>query len=317
MSLVHHPAFQSLVLPFVLAVVGMALLRVLPGRAGVRWWPLGAVLGLLAALAVLPGFEWPTTSRSQKLPWIVLVGLALAVLSMAWRAESSRGGRWATWLGGVLGWAGASVWLEGERTEPLHAGLFVLAGAVVLALLALGAGTASARQREASGAGPEAAPTAPDGGTTASAALTVAALGLGALAANGGSLLLAQLAVMLATVVAAPGLWAWLRPSSGLVVPTAVLMPLGLAWLSIAKSLPAHGTSSAVGPALMALALAVPPLMKRSAWAAHHPRWAPLVAVALAAVPVALALVWQLIEGGGPVSVPGTNRDDDPYYVPR
>jgi hypothetical protein len=84
MSLLHHPAFQSLVLPFVLAVVGMVLLRALPGRAGLHWWPLGAVFGLLAALAVLPGFDWPATARAQKLPWIVLVGFALAALSMAW-----------------------------------------------------------------------------------------------------------------------------------------------------------------------------------------------------------------------------------------
>jgi hypothetical protein len=316
MSFVHHPAFQSLVLPVVLAVAGMALLRALPGRAGVRWWPLGAVFGLLAALAVLPGFDWPAAARTQKLPWIVLAGLALAALSMAWRAESSPGGRWATWLGGVLAWAGASVWLEGARTEPLQAGPFVLAGAVVLALLALGTGPASAL-RDASVASPEPAPTTSDGGATAIAALTVAALGLGALAGSGGSLLLAQLALMLGAAAAVPGLWMWLRPASGLVVPAAVLMPLGLAWLSIAQSLPARGAGSAVSLALVALALAVPPLMKRSPWAARHPRWAPLAAVAFAAVPVALALFWQLIDGGSPISVPGTVPDDDPYYVPR
>lgn len=317
MSFVHHPAFQSLVLPFVLAVACMALLRALPGRAGVRWWPLGAVIGLLAALAVLPGFDWPATARSQKLPWIVLAGLALAVLSMAWRAESSRGGRWATWLGGVLGWAGASVWLEGARAEPLQAGPFVLAGAVVLALLALGTRPASALQRDASLVRPEPVPAASDDGTTALAALTVAALGLGALAGSGGSMLLAQLALMLGVAAAVPGLWMWLRPASGLVVPAAALMPLGLAWLAIAQSLPARGAGSAVSVALVALALAVPPLMKRSPWAARHPRWAPLAAVAFAAVPVALALVWQLIDVGGPVSVPGTVPADDPYYAPR
>ena len=317
MSFVHHPAFPSLGLPFVLAVVGIALLRALPGRVGVRWGPLGAVLGLLAALAVLPGFDWPATARTQKLPWIVLAGLALAVLSMAWRAESSRGGRWATWLGGVLGWAGASVWLEGTRAEPLQTGLFVLAGAVVLALLALGTHPASALQRDASVARLEAAPAPSDGGTAALAALTVAARGMGALAGSGGSLLLAQLALMLAAAAAVPGLWMWLRPASGLVVPAAVLMPLGLAWLSIAQSLPARGATSAVSLALVVLALAVPLLMTRSVWAARHPRWAPLAAVALAAVPVALAHFWQLNDGGDPFSVPGTVPDDDPYYTPQ
>jgi hypothetical protein len=145
----------------------------------------------------------------------------------------------------------------------------------------------------------------------------VAALGVAVLAGNGGSLLLAQLALMLGTAAAVPGLWAWLRPASGLVIPAAVLMPLGLAWLSIAQSLPADGAGSAARLALVALAFAVPPLLKRSVWAAHHPRWAPAAAVAIAAVPVALALAWQFVDSGDPARVPGTVGDDDPYYAPR
>ena len=42
------------------------------------------------------------------------------------------------------------------------------------------------------------------------AGVAVAALGLGALAGSGGSLLLAQLALMLATVAAVSGLWTWM-----------------------------------------------------------------------------------------------------------
>jgi hypothetical protein len=43
--------------------------------------------------------------------------------------------------------------------------------------------------------------------------------------------------LMLAAGVAVPGLWAWWRPSSRLVVSPAALLPLGLAWLVIATSL--------------------------------------------------------------------------------
>jgi len=154
------------------------------------------------------------------------------------------------------------------------------------------------------------------GGPLAVAALTVAALGLTALAGSGGSLLLAQLAMMLATVTAVPGLWAWWRPESGVNLTPAALMPLGLAGLSIALSLPAQGAAGYTRLALLALALAVPPLLSRTAWAARHPRLAPLAVALLAAVPVALALAWQ-IGAGGPADVPGAAADDDAYFTPQ
>lgn len=219
MSFLYHPAFQSLVLPPLLAALGLLLLR---ASAGPRWAPLGAALGLLAALAVLPGFDWPASARAQKLPWIVLAGTVLAA-GCLWRTtEGSRAARWWPWSCAVLGWAGAHLWLAGAAAGPLQHLVALVGGIAVLALLLLipASGRLGAR------------------GVPVSAGLTLASLALAGLAGTGGSLLLAQLALMLAAVVAVPGLWAWWRPSSGLVVSPAALLPLGLAWLVIATSLP-------------------------------------------------------------------------------
>ncbi|MCW5668403.1 MAG: hypothetical protein KIT86_02005 [Hydrogenophaga sp.] len=169
MNLLNHPAFQSLVLPLLLCIAGVAaLLRAAgPNRAA-----LGAALGLLVAFAVFPGFDWPAAARAQKLPWIALAGTAIAAL-LLWRA--------------TRGLPTARPWWRG------------IAFAAVL---------------------------------------TLACLGLAAAAGLGGSLLLAQLALMVAVATAVPGLWSWWRPSSGLWMAPAALLPQLLAALWIAAALP-------------------------------------------------------------------------------
>lgn len=164
-ALFNHPAMQSLVLPPLMAWLAVWLLR---RATGPRWAPLGAALGLLAALALLPGFDWPALSRVQKLPWAVLGATLVS----------------ATWLGLASAPAGRRL-----------------------------------------------------GGVVLSALLTVAALGLAAMGALGGSLLLAQLALMVAATTAVLGLWVWWRPASGLRVPLAALLPGLVAALLIASSL--------------------------------------------------------------------------------
>lgn len=314
-SLLHHPAFQSLVLPLLLAAAGTLLLRALPGPAGQRWAPLGAALGLLAALAVLPGFGWPATARAQKLPWVVLAGVAVAALSMAYPGAAGRGGRHGAWPGSALCWVAASVWLADTGAGWLPTAAWGLAGVLVLGLLAGGPGGPWRQHALALSSDPKRSASSSDG-IHAAAALTVAALGLTALAASGGSLLLAQLAMMLAAVTAVPGLWAWLRPRTDLNMPPAALMPLGLAWLCIAMALPSSGLRDSVRPALLALAFAVPLLLACSAGLARCSRWAPAVVVALAAVPVALALAWHFAAGGGVAEAPGS-VEDDVYYTPQ
>lgn len=169
MDILHHPAFQSLVLPLLLCCAGVAAVHRV---AGPHRAALGAALGLLLALAVFPGFDWPATARAQKLPWIVLVGAVLAALTL-WRTT---------------------------RALP------------------------AARQRVR--------------GILLAAVLTVACLGLVAAAGLGGSILLAQLALMVAVAAAVPGLWSWWRPSSGLWVAPAALLPQFLAALLVASALP-------------------------------------------------------------------------------
>ena len=175
-ALLNHPAVQSLVLPPLMALLAIGVLRRV---AGPRWAPLGAALGLLAALALLPGFDWPALSRVQKLPWAVLAATLVA-----------------------------AVWL---RLLP-----------------------ATVRHRMR--------------GVVLAAALTVSALGLAAVGGLGGSLLLAQLALMVAATTAVLGLWVWWRPASGLGAPFAALLPACVAALLIAASLfSAQPTSGPAG----------------------------------------------------------------------
>lgn len=162
MDFINHPAFQSLVLPFVLAFAVSAVMRPL----GLRWAALGVALGLVLAMAAWPGFDWPAAARAQMLPWLALASTLLAALAIALKAPGSRA--------------------VGRRN-----GLF----ATVL--------------------------------------LTLAALGLAAWGALGGSLLLAQLALMLATVGGVSVLWAWRAAS----VSPLSLLPLLLTGIGIALCL--------------------------------------------------------------------------------
>lgn len=309
MPTLHHPAVQSLVLPALLAWAGIALLRVLPGGAGARWAPLGAVGGLLTAQALLPGFVWPATASAHKLPWVVLAGLALAAALHARPPPRVRPS--AHWLAATLCWVAASAWLAGAQPLQLSTVLTMLAGAAVLALLTWGDRPPAGGRPGTSSVG-RTGETAVGDGAAVAAALTVAALGLTALAGRGGSLLLAQLALALATVSAVLGLWVWLRPAAGLSAPAAALLPLGLAGLVTAAVLHQGAAVGAVPLAGLALALAAPPLLGRIGALAFRPRWAPLASAALAALPVALALAWQIGAGGAASTGPGAA--DDPYY---
>lgn len=301
----HHPAFQSLALPLLLAVLAMALLRIGPGARLAAW---GALLGLLGALAWMPGFDWPAAARTQRLPWLVLASLGLVGLAAA-RGRSAR----LVLPLAVLGWAMAAAWLAagqaGQAGWAAWAGVSGV-GAVVLALLA-----------RAGGADGAAAPG--DGcrgdGAVGAAVLGVAALGLAVLAATGGSLLLAQLALMLVSSVAAAAGWAWLRPASRIVVTPALMLAFGLAWLSIAwcwlLAAPAGFGSSAARLGVLALAFLVPTLLGWLRPSFLALRWQPVAAVVLAALPLVLAAVW--LAGDGAVPMPDTAVDkDDPYLTP-
>ena len=175
MSFINHPAFQSLLLPFVLALAISALMRPL----GLRWAALGTAFALVLAMAVWPGFVWPATARAQVLPWAALATTLLAALAVALKAPGTRA--------------------VGRRS-----------------------------------------------GLVATVLLTLIALGLAAWGALGGSLLLAQLALMLATVCGVAVLWAWRAAS---VTPVS-LLPLLVTGIGIALCLawlPAGGTGGSAG----------------------------------------------------------------------
>ena len=176
MSFLHHPAFQSLVLPFVLAVAISLLLRPL----GLRWAALGPATGLLLAMLMWPGFDWPATSRAQTLPWVALGSTLLAAVAIALKAPGTRA--------------------MGRRN-----------GLVVTVLL------------------------------------TLMALGLAAWGALGGSLLLAQLALMLATVCGVSVLWAWRTAAASPVsllpmLLTGIGVALCLAWLPVGGAAASEGS---------------------------------------------------------------------------
>jgi hypothetical protein len=165
MSFLHHPAFQSLVLPFVLGVAIISLLR----TAGPRWAALGSALALVATLAMWPGFDWPAASRVQKLPWVALGGALLAALAIALKVPGTL--PWNRWTGVLI-----------------------------------------------------------------SITLLLAALGLAAWAALGGSLLLAQLALVLGTLTGVAALAAWrnVSPSAVAALPllfVGIWIALSTAWL--------------------------------------------------------------------------------------
>jgi hypothetical protein len=231
MALLHHPAVQSVLLPVLLGLLGIALLAALPGAAGRRWATHGALLALLLCFGLLPGYAWPPTGAAQKLPWVAAAAALVATAVLAWQPNRP----WLTGLLTWVAWAVAGRWLVVGALPWWGELALVLGGGLVLAVLML-------LQRPAAGGDARGGlrDTRPvlDRGAWAAAALAVAAYALAGLAAFGGSLLLAQLAAMLGSVSAVSAamlvVWRRLRPGAGLTLSPAVLMPLGLVWLVIA-----------------------------------------------------------------------------------
>lgn len=298
-SFIHHPAFQSLLLPALLCLVCLGALRLGLGAARGPWVSLGAPLGLVLALAAWPGLGWPASTQAHKLPWVVLASALAVLLALASSTANARHRPLRPWLAAALVWLVASAWLLG-LASPLHWPLAAAGGALALGVLAW--------STEAPGAEPTAA-------AGSAGALAVVLLGLVGLAIGAGSLLLAQLGLMAAIASAVLGLWAWAWPRAGVRVGAAALMPLGSAALGLLCLNLATGRVPAGVPALLLLALTAPWWLARRAGAVPHWRWRPLVVALLAAIPVLAALGWQALRPG---DAPGAGTaGDDPYYTPR
>lgn len=301
MDALHHPAFQSLVQPALLCLACLGLLRTARAPGLRPWWPMGGAIALALSLAVWPGLVWPATAQAHKLPWIALLGL-LAMLPALLDSRAARNTDVPArpWGLGALAWLGAAAWLLGPMPTPGRL-LAVAAGVLLLALLAWS---------------PRAPQAEPTGAAGSAAALAVALLGLTALGGLGDSLLLAQLGLVLAVCAALPGLWVWGLPRAGLRLSAAALMPLGVAGLALACLVHAGGQAPLASLGLLGVSLTAPWWLAGFAWSARHWRWRPLVVALLAALPVALAVLWQASAGAPPADA-GTTVPDDPYYTPR
>ncbi len=318
-ALIHHPAFQSLVLPGLLAALALLGIGALARGSGARHAAWGGLFGLLGALAWWPGFDWPAPTRNQKLPWVVLAGLGLAALDTGRGAGTARPAR--VWLAALAIWAAGGAWLAGTAAfaSVSVTGLVSgpVSGLVLTRTLLLGLALGGAVLFLLAGRRSD----APIQGAVSAAVVTLASLGLAGLAGTGGSLLLAQLALMLASSVVVTGGWAWLRRASGAVVSPALWLAFGLAWLAIAWSwvlaapTPVAAAAGAVRVAGLAAIFALPVLlgvMQPSSRHALRWRWAGmLLAIGLAV----LALAWP----GGIDTAPAADTaadPDDPYLTP-
>lgn len=109
-ALLHHPAFQSLCLPALLGGLCTLLLQRTPGGRRRSWGGFGAPVGLALALMGWPGLVWPAASQAQRFPWLVLLGLLIALGLQVWRREPVtprppnrwRATRWALLLVALL-----------------------------------------------------------------------------------------------------------------------------------------------------------------------------------------------------------------------
>lgn len=180
-ALLSHPAVQSGLLPFVVALVTATALRPL------RLSGLAAVAGFAACVAVVIGFQVMPLSASRKIVLATLVGAAVGVLIDFLPLARAR------WLRGLLAICGAAemVWVLvvalGQRELPealgYGAGLAVFAGFVVWAFDRLYADPVRA------GAAGLATGLAAGGAAIIGASALLGQLGLSVGAASGGYLL--------------------------------------------------------------------------------------------------------------------------------
>lgn len=288
----HHPLFQSLALPLVVAFMVTGMLRGALGPVqGRRWAATGVALAIVGTAVWILGWRMPPGTLTERLPWIYAI-VALAGLGL----EALHAGRRSEWLTASVLWALALASLA-TQALPLMIGLWVLGTAVIRAVLREHAARANA-----------------------AAILVVASLGLAAVAMASGSALLFELSLALAAAVAGCALWLW--PFVRIAFGAAGALVSTLAWLVLML---ATALLTEVQPPtllLLAGAFTAGPLvhwgrrrLQRPAPApgASARTWVePLIVAAVAAAWVAAALAFAQWGGGAPAATM-----DDPYYKPR
>lgn len=293
----HHPLFQSLLLPLIVAFTVTGMLRGALGAVqGRRWAAVGAAVAIVGAAVWLLGWRVPPGPLTERLPWIYAIA-ALAGLAL----EALHAGRRTEWLAAGILWALALASLAAQAL-PLMIGIWLLGLAVIRAVLREHAARANA-----------------------AAILVVASLGLAAVAMTSGSALLFEAGLALAAAVAGCALWLWpfvriAFGASGAVVSV-------LAWLVLMQATSLLTEVRPVTLLLLAGAFTSGPLVH---WARRRPgrraagaatgaattarTWVePLMVAAVAAAWVAAALAFAQWGGAGALGA----TMDDPYYKPR
>lgn len=289
----HHPLFQSLALPLVVAFTVTGILRGALGAVqGRRWAAVGAAVAIVGAAVWLLGWRVPPGPLTERLPWIYAIA-ALAGLGL----EALHAGRRTEWLAAGVLWALALASLAAQAL-PLLIGIWLLGLAVIRAVLREHAARANA-----------------------AAILVVASLGLAAVAMTSGSALLFEAGLALAAAVAGCALWLWpfvriAFGASGAVVSV-------LAWLVLMQTTALLTEVRPVTLLLLAGAFTSGPLVHWARRRLGRPAtgatttartWVePLIVAAVAAVWVAAALAFAQWGEAGAL---GTTMDD-PYYKPR
>ncbi|MBS0342326.1 MAG: hypothetical protein JSS56_17540 [Proteobacteria bacterium] len=285
----HHPLFQSLVLPLVLAFAATGVLRAMLGPgAGARWAVLGVPLALLAGMSWVLGWRMPPASLVEKLPWIYF---AAALLGAG--LEASRADRKAQWLAAGVLWAIVIVALGKQPWVPR-------VGSWLVGMAVIGAALYEVPSR-----------------AHVAATLVVAGVGLALLAMMSGSALLFELSLGLAAAVAGTALWLWPVPRVSLGASGLLVAVIG--WLSLAQGVAL--TTSVRPGAVLLLAAAfsaadIVRVLRRRLHRGESRAWVEaLVVAAVAAAWVAAALA--IAQWAGPPRPGGGKVPDDPYYTPK
>ncbi|MBK6472049.1 MAG: hypothetical protein IPF94_15465 [Betaproteobacteria bacterium] len=197
-------------------------------------------------------------------------------------------------MAALLAWVAAGLWLAGAAADPLALAAAGVLGWAVLSLLAWGRGGALTQ------------------GAVAAAVLTSDPWA-GSSCRHGRLLPLAQLALMLATTVAAAGCWA---ATAGVgQVRVAGTVAVARAGLAVDRLVLGPGCARAcfrhrqrVRVAILMLAFLVPAVLSRLRVPARATPWLPWAAVLLAALPVVLAVAWP----GGADMTPMPDTAADP-----
>ncbi len=284
-GILHHPVFESVVLPLGLAFVLAGILR---GTAGPSRAGAAVGVAMVASMVWMAGWSMPA-SAMEKLPWIVaLAWLAGIVL------DRGRGGNFLRWLVLLACWLAASWWLGTASVgHALAAGVL---GALVIGLQL------------------RSAPDRADGAVMA----IIAALGLAGLGFQAGSLALFQLGLMLAAALGGAALWLW--PRARILYGTAAVAVASIGWLALAQAtvllLPARPAALGLLALAFAAAAIAAPVIRRIAVRSRGLA-SPLVVAFLAAATVAAGVSLQDVGGPAPGELQAgssAGATDDAYY---